>query len=370
MFSWLVLAASLNTVINTRSLPMYEPVKVQPVAPDAAQDAFAHTLARHMPDLDARMRAWAVLGLSTDPAELAALTQAPSDWFDVTSGQVMTQGRVEPSARSLELALQHQNFDLGRLLERDYRNADVARSLLSIAYGDAAVIERSITPQRMQPLPTSALSQEWQFSALYGERFIRITANYGSWNGVNLLFSERQPLSSEQILHPDKFFRKPDWPTQVRLPDLGDALGGTTLHEDTFGEWGTLRILSATLPPDVAMEAAAGWDGDRWRLVEHPSSDGLAWFSVWDSEADAEEFETAIREVVRKLVRNIPKKADRVTHRDGRQVLVSRRGDEVVVLFGLHDAKLDASSEAIFLGAQMETLSELRATGPLRLQES
>ena len=44
----------------------------------------------------------------------------------------------------------------------------------------------------------------------------------------------------------------------------------------------------------TAVRAAAGWDGDRYALVDTPRGEGLVWLSVWDSAVDAGEFYQAI----------------------------------------------------------------------------
>lgn len=105
------------------------------------------------------------------------------------------------------------------------------------------------------------------------------------------------PASTEQILHPEKYTDSlPDLPTRVTLPAPRFA---SLVHEDNLGEFETRLFLYEHLR-DVgrAAQAAAGWDGDRYQLVQTPQGEGLVWFTVWDSALDAAEFRDALERSV------------------------------------------------------------------------
>lgn len=103
------------------------------------------------------------------------------------------------------------------------------------------------------------------------------------------------PESSEQILHPERSYgASRDAPTSLTfLTDPPD--GWEVLHTDGLGEL-EIRIMLEELlgDQDAAREAAAGWDGDRYRLVRSGPDEALVWASVWDSPADADEFARAV----------------------------------------------------------------------------
>ena len=109
------------------------------------------------------------------------------------------------------------------------------------------------------------------------------------------------PLSSEQILHPEKYLsEKPDWPSRVQLPDLAETLGEgwTKSFENTLGEM-RLRTLLNESRIRRARRIHGGWDGDRYALYEREGSNPcLVWHSVWDSEEDAREYAEAIANVI------------------------------------------------------------------------
>ena len=116
----------------------------------------------------------------------------------------------------------------------------------------------------------------------------------GGWDAVNDLF-KKMPVSTEQILHPEK---STEAPVAVTLPaDLKTKLGtGWTVPlEDTFGELQLgIWLREAGVPAADATAAAAGWGGDRLAVIDGPNG---AWALVmqtdWDTEADAAAFETA-----------------------------------------------------------------------------
>lgn len=101
------------------------------------------------------------------------------------------------------------------------------------------------------------------------------------------------PRSTEQILHPPTFLAAaPDEPTRVVLPA---PRGATKTYENDMGEFGTRLIVYDYLrDPQTAQRAAAGWDGDRFMIVERGNERGIVWAIVWDSPVDAAEFTDAM----------------------------------------------------------------------------
>ena len=101
------------------------------------------------------------------------------------------------------------------------------------------------------------------------------------------------PRSTEQILHPPSFLSTPpDEPTTVTLPA---PRGATKVYENDMGEFGTRLVVYDYLrDAQTAQRAAAGWDGDRFMVVERGRESGIVWAIVWDSPVDAGEFTDAM----------------------------------------------------------------------------
>ena len=106
----------------------------------------------------------------------------------------------------------------------------------------------------------------------------------------------RMPVSTEQVIHPEKFLEGSiDAPAAVRFEHQVPA-GWALVYSDDLGELETRIFLREFLPErDVADRAAAGWDGDRFRLLDGPAGEVLIWGTVWDSDRDALEFEREVR---------------------------------------------------------------------------
>jgi hypothetical protein len=108
--------------------------------------------------------------------------------------------------------------------------------------------------------------------------------------------------STEQVLHPEKYLDSiPDLPTRVTL---GAPRGGTLVHEDNLGEFETRLFLYEHLKDQArAVSAAAGWDGDRYQVVNTPAGAGIAWITVWDSTVEAAEFRDAMERLIERRYR-------------------------------------------------------------------
>ena len=129
---------------------------------------------------------------------------------------------------------------------------------------------------------------------LAGVDFVHYLKLGGGWERVNAAYRD-PPLSTEQILHPERYVLR-DHPTWIELDAsvlIGD--GFTLRYDQVFGEaqWRTLlRHLGAGGLADRAIDlAATGWDGDRLLALTNDADELVVIsMSVWDSEADAREF--------------------------------------------------------------------------------
>jgi len=98
----------------------------------------------------------------------------------------------------------------------------------------------------------------------------------------------RPPQSTEQVLHPGKFFSRET--PRVVAPAVGAPRGARLVSEGVLGE-----MLLRTLVENAGEAATEGWGGDGWRLWDVRGRTALAWRSEWDSAGDAEEFHAALR---------------------------------------------------------------------------
>ena len=285
--------------------------------------------------LAANERLYKALGLIPIDAKLRDLT------LDLLSGGVAgfyrsdqnklyvvsktgTPGVIErfTFAHEYDHALQDQNYTVfkDQVGVRDQSDRLLARQ--AVYEGDATLVMtqwavKALSPQDLTELvalsadPANAallarmppiLRETLLYPYTTGFSYVQRAQSSGGWAAVNKLY-ERMPVSTEQILHPEKYAAS-EAPVKVSLPaDLATRLGkGWTVSlEDTFGELQMGIWLAAGSPATAASTAAAaGWGGDRLAVMEGPHG---AWavvmHTVWDTDQDATEFETAATRALR-----------------------------------------------------------------------
>lgn len=121
---------------------------------------------------------------------------------------------------------------------------------------------------------------------------------------------EHPPLSTEQILHPDKYWKRTDWDAPRGIEHVVGELpeGWSVAEERTLGEV-VLAILvdeaTGAKPVDLGdplqvaglrytNEAASGWGGDALILLEKGDARLAQVVTLWDREQDAREFRAAL----------------------------------------------------------------------------
>jgi hypothetical protein len=139
------------------------------------------------------------------------------------------------------------------------------------------------------------------FGYVQGFAFCLEVRRAGGQKLLDHAFATDPPRSSEQILHPEKWHGRRDDPILLRWPDLKADLPGW--REVSSGETGEATLQSllrqSVRDREKADAAAAGWGGDRFKIYERQGRRLLVWWTEWDSEADAREFQAAARELGR-----------------------------------------------------------------------
>jgi hypothetical protein len=218
--------------------------------------------------------------------------------------------------------LQDRHFDLNGLgLDKLHEDSDRGLAILSLIEGDATDVQTTWMLTNLTPAELGQVAAEASDPALLavmatmppilletslfpyqaGWSFVSgLRANSGL-AAVNGAFSHL-PASTEQILHPDKY-ASGEGPIAVTVPeDLAARFGAgwTESAKDTLGELQTrVWLKQGGVAGDVARTAAEGWGGDRMVLVSGPAgSSVLVLDTVWDTPADATEFQAAATEAI------------------------------------------------------------------------
>ncbi len=197
--------------------------------------------------------------------------------------------------------------------------------------------------------------ESMMFPYLRGMIFCAKLANEGGWKAIDDAYQD-PPLSTEQVLHPEKFRTNPDYPTAVDLGELKPGGEWKELGRNVLGEFQTSIMLRSHRGP----AAAAGWDGDRYAVFEGAEKKlGLVWFSTWDSEDDAREFvESFVRYQTSRMgkesfqPKTIPDSLWRCV--DDVCQVVERRGQDVAVVEGFPGTVSGAMLEAAFQAKKTE----------------
>jgi hypothetical protein len=135
------------------------------------------------------------------------------------------------------------------------------------------------------------LQREILFPYVFGLTFVSELFIEGDWAAVDEAYSN-PPVSTEQILHPDRY--PEDVPILLEVPELPNAPGNGWAEIDrrVLGEWYTRLALERHLPLDVASDAAEGWGGDAALVLEQAGTgdDALVLITRWDTFSDAQAF--------------------------------------------------------------------------------
>lgn len=135
-------------------------------------------------------------------------------------------------------------------------------------------------------------------SYLKGQAFV-YAVQAGGWGAVDSLFID-PPVSTEQILHPDKYIAR-ELPRSFDLNSLDNRLfdGWTHLHTNVMGELQWRVVFDEHGLGDLAKSASDGWDGDAYAVYQDDDGATLMLMAThWDTDKDADVFEAAYQGVI------------------------------------------------------------------------
>lgn len=183
---------------------------------------------------------------------------------------------------------------LSSLWGRVQLGPDVLRSLSASASqaevnsGDRAARAPETTRRRAVPrFIVTQLSFTYSAGAQFAIAAYQRSSSFGSLDEVYA----NPPVSTEQILHPEKYWAG-EAPVTVHFRDVATKLGHgwVELESNVLGELDLFQLLDEYGPRAAARAGAAGWGGGRWMLLEHDGRPAAVLKTTWDSEEDAREF--------------------------------------------------------------------------------
>jgi hypothetical protein len=136
------------------------------------------------------------------------------------------------------------------------------------------------------------------FPYVRGTMFVKYAYMTGGWEKVNGIYKEL-PLSSEQILHPDKYFLLKENPLPLKKPVLHELAHTTEIASGTLGEFYLYIIGKRFLDELFANMLSEGWGNDYFFLFEQKGNLLFIEYSLWDSEKDTKEFFLGYKEILK-----------------------------------------------------------------------
>ena len=283
-----------------------------------------------------------------------------ADWIEV-------EGQKPVMAHELTHALQDQHFNLKRFENWPTGDSDAELAAHALIEGDATLAmtyylrkhpmialafirnAQEMSAEQYKQAPR-AIRESLLFPYQEGSEWATKVYERGGWAMVSEAFT-KLPLSTEQILHPEKYFSY-ERPVKVTLPNFRLALGPgwKRIDNDVNGEWGYYLALDEFLNNATeSREAAEGWAGDRFAIYEGPGSSSvfLAQVTVWDTAADAKEFFDAYLARTEKRFPELTKSTPNVSPKGNQRqdwrapsgrASMELRGSRVVVMEGIPEA--------------------------------
>ena len=279
-------------------------------------------------------------------------------------------------AHELDHGLQDQAFDLMKFEKLPPTEGDAAAARQALVEGDGVALmievmlaragkpapwgnpEIAANLVKAMTVPTGdsldkaplAIREAMVFPYREGFAFVAALRRRKPWSAIDAAF-RRPPKSTEQILHPEKYVAD-ELPIPITA-SVPPSLATYTITQSTvWGELGfQLFLRSHRVAERVAIEAAAGWGGDRAIVLAragdtHPDRMVGLVRSEWDSEADAREAQAAIERALDDAVLGgtIDQTPDRTRWLalDGTVSWVERRGVSVVFAIGVPPWAADA----------------------------
>ena len=243
-----------------------------------------------------------------------------TDW---TSSDMQETALVHELAH----ALADQNFDLERFIERAGKSDDGSIAALAVMEGQASWLMAEVlarkTGQTLKGNPAflesmigateTGTAQYPVFSSmpLYmretlvfpytaGMRFQQALLERMGMAGFQEIF-RRPPVTTQQILHPEKYFAGVA-PTRTRLPPTAGTRGFKRLVDGMVGEMDHAILLRQYASKDEAEAIAPHWRGGAYAVFENQARTRsvLAYAVEWDSAEVARRYFECYRQVLRK----------------------------------------------------------------------
>ncbi|MBN2168253.1 MAG: hypothetical protein JW738_03335 [Actinobacteria bacterium] len=313
-------------VSRIRALPLVDPVKFV----ECSEDVVKYLLLEESldessgEDLEADQKLLQALGLIDDEDNLGdivtkLLTEQIAGFYDTETKDItIVEGKSEgvlldefTLSHEVTHALQDQNFGLEKPpLDNEAYNGDNSLAIESLLEGDAVntmykyaeeyidlnklIEETEQTESSSEELDNAPyyISESLLFPYEQGLQFVKELIATNGEAAVDAALKD-PPLSTEQIIHPEKYIGERDNPKEVTVPDLTGVLGDDweIINSDCMGELDVRLWFEEDLGLLTSKEASDGWGGNTIEYYQgHGDDFVLVNAFTWDTADDAVEF--------------------------------------------------------------------------------
>ncbi|MDI6869015.1 MAG: hypothetical protein QMD88_05490 [Coprothermobacterota bacterium] len=321
------ITAIQGEVSNLRQLPLKEEIPAGFLDKEALNQALKESMEDELSqqDLQSTEKVLRFLGIleggqSLKEVLLEVLSEQVYGFYDHESGELKVLKKEDKTTALERLALVHevvhgiqdQNFDLSRFIPPDFKGSDdelmAVQSLYegdaswtsvlyvqknsSLSFGLGLLLDSLDLNQSALELAPPYVVESLLFPYQEGMTFVKTLYEKGGWMFVNQAF-EKPPVSTEQILHPEKYLSN-EQPATITFPEWKSLEGFTLVRDNALGEFDFRFLFRSVLPENQALVASTGWNGSRYQLWEKEGMMVFILESRWDSPQDASEAEFAL----------------------------------------------------------------------------
>ncbi|MBU2103343.1 MAG: hypothetical protein ABH865_02615 [Candidatus Omnitrophota bacterium] len=174
------------------------------------------------------------------------------------------------------------------------------------------------------------------FPYVRGGTFMKYAFDNGGWAAVDKIYKD-YPVSSEQVIHPEKYFLVKDEPLPLAEKKLAflQAAGFQCVDRGVLGEFTLYAMAQTFLDGLYAKMISEGWGNDRYYLFEKESKNIFIMDTLWDSSQDTEEFYKGIKALFDKKYKGLAWTEHKdffVGHNEIDTVYGGKKGAEVVTI--------------------------------------
>jgi mRNA-degrading endonuclease YafQ of YafQ-DinJ toxin-antitoxin module len=270
------------------------------------------------------------------------------------------------AVHELTHALQDQHFDLEKIVNNHSLTTDAQLARSALVEGDATIVMldyelvkkgqpklkdlESIEPFIIQQTLAMSLSSDFatypdslkyslMFPYISGMRFVHSLLRNGGLKAVNKAFI-KLPRSTEEVLHPEKYFSSKADFTVINQKDLLNQYGfnsAKVVHSEVLGEFMHSLLLADVLSKTESSLAGAGWGGDLALILERNKRQYLLYRLILDTKLDKKEFKKPYFNKLKRIYnRRITERFDKdMLERDENFLIVEEEGLSLTTILSL-----------------------------------